>query len=60
MRVGPAQEKGKTDDEIFLNQPINYINFSIDLLWGHIIRPVNMVHEDSIMLRFQAVQKMHP
>lgn len=44
----------------FLNQPINYINFSIDLLSGHIIRLVNVVHEDSIMLRFQTVQKVHP
>lgn len=44
----------------FLNQPINYINFSIDLLWGHIIRLVNVVHEDRIMLRFQTVQKVHP
>lgn len=43
----------------FLNQPINYINFSIDLLSGHIIRLVNVVHEDSIMLRFQTVQKVH-
>lgn len=44
----------------FLNQPINYINFSIDLLSGHIIRLVNAVHEESIMLGFQTVQKVHP
>lgn len=42
------------------NQPISYINFSTDLLLCHIIRLVNMVREDSIMLRFQAVEKVHP
>lgn len=44
----------------FLNQPINYINFSTDLLPGHIIGLVNVVHEDSIMLGFQTAQKVHP
>lgn len=60
VRVGGVRKKEKEMIRFFLNQPINYINFSIDLFWGHIIRLVNVVHEDRIMLRFQTVQKVHP